>query len=48
MGFFFGIEQANIVGYLTTSNRRPPRLSTRQLRDFLGIFSDAAEPRFSG
>jgi UDP-2,3-diacylglucosamine pyrophosphatase LpxH len=47
MGFFFDIEQASIVGYLTTSNSRPPRLSTGQLRGFLGIFSDAAEPRFS-
>jgi len=47
MGCFFDVKGANIVGYLTTANRRPPRLTRRDLFDFLGVFTDAADPPFS-
>jgi UDP-2,3-diacylglucosamine pyrophosphatase LpxH len=47
MGFFFNIEQANIVGYLTTSNRRVPRLSTSELMRFAGVFTGMGVPVFS-
>jgi predicted phosphodiesterase len=47
MGFFFDIKSANIVGYLTTSNRRPPRITKSELGMFLGNFTKSAEPLFS-
>src|SRR5580692_9517632 len=45
MGFSFDIQQANIVAYLTTASRTPPRVSYEQLIIFLGILSGSAEPR---
>ena len=44
MGFFFDIKAAHIVGYLTTSNRRPPRVTVGELATFLGNFTDSAVP----
>lgn len=41
MGFAFDVRSANIVGYLTTANRKPPRVTVGELVRFLGIFSDA-------
>ncbi len=45
MGFSFGIQQANIVAYLTTASRTPPRVSYAELISFLGTLSGCAEPR---
>jgi UDP-2,3-diacylglucosamine pyrophosphatase LpxH len=39
MSFSFDVEQANIVAYLTTADRTPPRVSYEELRSFLGILS---------
>jgi hypothetical protein len=39
MGFTFDIQMANIVAYLTTSSRTPPRVSYPELSSFLGILS---------
>jgi hypothetical protein len=47
MGFFFDIKSSNIVGYLTTSNRRRPRVTPDELRTFLGNFTEFAPPLFS-
>ena len=39
MGFIFEIQQANVVAYLTTANRTPPRVSYQHLASFLAILS---------
>jgi len=41
-GFQFDIQQANIVAYLTTANRKPPRVLGAELGSFLGVLAGFA------
>ncbi len=43
MGFVFDVQQANIVAYLTTPNRKSPRISYGDFYAFLSVLSGQAE-----